>query len=477
MADALIRNAQASVAQDSHSGVGAWILATAAMVCALVAPALWNGFPLIFPDTGGYLDAPILGALVMGRSALYGLFLYAGVPFSFWPNVILQSVLIVWLIALTMRLQGLGGRPWLALGIVAVLSVCTSLPLFSAQLVPDILFPAAVLALYLLIFQSERLVRWELFLLAAVVVFAIASHMAAAGMCVAVVAALWLAMRLKPRAGARSRMSLAAGSVAAGIALCPLSNFAITGHFAFTPGGSSFLFGRLVKDGIVARYLREHCPDASLQLCQFKDTLPEDGGSWLWDNDSPFQELGGWKGLGAEEQAITWATLQRYPVMHVATAVADAATQFVTFQTDIDDDENAPTIDMFRVHFPDLFARFMDARQQAEGFDVGPLNELQWPVAAASLVGLCLVLLLRRRLKIAPDAAALCLVILLALAANAAICGTFSDPSDRYQSRLIWLAPLALMLLLARWRFVDMRGLTGLPGNGPKQQGAKQRLL
>jgi hypothetical protein len=54
---------------------------------------------------------------------------------------------MVWLIVLIMRAHGLGGRPWLALGIVAMLTVCTSLPWFSGQLIPDILFPAAVLAL------------------------------------------------------------------------------------------------------------------------------------------------------------------------------------------------------------------------------------------------------------------------------------------------------------------------------------------
>src|SRR5476651_1328695 len=100
-----------------------WTLAGISMVLFLMAPALWNGFPLIFPDTGGYLDRPILGTLGMGRSALYGLFLYAGIPFSFWLNAVLQSALIAWLIVLTLRTNGLGGRPWLALGIVAMLSV------------------------------------------------------------------------------------------------------------------------------------------------------------------------------------------------------------------------------------------------------------------------------------------------------------------------------------------------------------------
>ncbi len=457
MADAPIGHAHVSAADAFYfqRTVLAWTLASAAMLLALVAPALWNGFPLIFPDTGGYLDRPISGTLGMGRSALYGLFLYTGVPFSFWPNVVLQSALIVWLIALTVRACGLDGRPWLTLGIVAMLTVCTSLPFFTAQLMPDILFPAAVLALYLLSVHDEWLARWERFLLAAAIVFAIASHMAAAGMCVAVVAALWSSAWFKPLALPKPKKLFVAGSVAAGIALCPILNLAITGNFAFTPGGSSFLFGRLIQDGIVARYLGEHCPDASLRLCDFKTTLPDDIDVWLWDSNSPFRKLGGWKDLSAEERAITWATLKRYPLMHASTAVASAVRQFFTFQTDVDDDENAPTVNMFRIHFPHLFAQFMRARQQAEGFDVAPLNYLHWPVAAGSVAGLGLALLFRRKLKIAPEAAALCFVILLALAANAIICGVFAYPGDRYQSRLVLLAPLAMTLLIVHWRRTD----------------------
>jgi hypothetical protein len=444
---------------ESQSRILAWVLASAAMVFALMAPALWNGFPLIFPDTGGYLDRPILGTLGMGRSALYGLFLYIGIPFSFWPNVFIQSALMVWLFVLSMRTIGLGDRPWLALGIVVMLTICTSLPWFSCQLIPDILFPAAVLALYLLCFRDELLTRSERLLLAAVIVFAIASHMAAAGMCVAVIAALWLLVRFKPLALPDPRLRFAAGSIAAGIALCPISNLAITGNFAFTPGGSSFLFGRLIEDGIIARYLGEHCPDPSLRLCNFKASLPEDADDWLWDGNSPFRKLGGRTGLGAEERAITWATLERYPLMHASTAVTAAVTQFFTFQTEVGVDDNAPTVAMFGDHFPKLFAQFMRARQQAERFDVAPLNYLHVPVATLAIAGLGVVLLLRRQLKVAPEVAALCLVTLLALAANGAICGVFSHPVDRYQSRLVLLAPFAMALLIARKRLSSLEEL------------------
>jgi hypothetical protein len=434
------------------------------MLLLLMAPALWNGFPLIFPDTGGYLDRPILGSLGLGRSALYGLFLYAGVPLSFWPNALLQSALMVWLIVLTLRANGLGGRPWLALAIVAMLTVCTSLPWFSGQLLPDILFPEAVLALYLLSFAQAMLAWWERFILVAVVAFAIPCHMAAAGMCVAIVAALWLLTRMKSLALPKPKLWLAAGSVAAGIALCPVSNFAITGNFAFTPGGSSFLFGRLIEDGIVARYLGEQCPDATLRLCDFKAKIPDTADDWLWDDDSPFRILDTWKGLDAEERAITRATLARFPLMHVSTAAISVLTQLISFQTEVSIDDNLPAISTIGDRFPELFANLMRARQQAERFNVAPLNYLHMPVAALSLVALGLALVFRRRLKMVPEAIALCLVILLALAANAIICGVFSHAVDRYQSRLVLLATLAVALMIAQhWRGGSLKALAGAP--------------
>ena len=66
-----------------------------------------------------------------------------------------------------------------------------------------------------------------------------------------------------------------------------------------------------------------------------------------------------------------------------------------------------------------------------------------------SLLGLVLLLhhaVLRRRW----DGAMLPGLVLVGLVGNAIICGTFSNPHDRYQSRAMWLP--ALVLLLARTR-------------------------
>ena len=422
------------------------------MVLALTIPALWNGFPIIFPDTGGYLTRPIEGTLELGRSALYGLFLYTGIPFAFWPNVVAQAAIVVWLVVISLRALGWGHRPWLALGITAALTVGTSLPWLTGLLLPDVLFPVAVLALYLLAFRADQLATWERAGLACMIAFAIASHMAAAGLCAAMIAALYLLTRIERLALPKPRLTFAACSVAAGIALCPISNWAITGSFALTPGGSSFLFGRLVEDGIVARYLDERCPDAALRLCAYKASLPDEADDWLWDPDSPFRKLGGWQGLEGEQREIILATLARYPLMHATAAAADTMEQFISFQTEVSLANNEPTLETFADRVPQLFPKLMGARQQNGRINVSALNLVHVPLAALAIAGLACALIFRRRLHVAPELNAFFLTVMLSLCINAAVCALLSHSVDRYQSRLVPLAVFAMALLVAdRW--------------------------
>lgn len=61
------------MARERNAHIALWLICWMAAVLVLLAPAMWNGFPLIYPDTGGYLERPLTGTLEMGCSAFYGL--------------------------------------------------------------------------------------------------------------------------------------------------------------------------------------------------------------------------------------------------------------------------------------------------------------------------------------------------------------------------------------------------------------------
>jgi hypothetical protein len=439
----------------------AQILAGAAAAVVLLAPALWNGFPLIFPDTGGYLERPFLGTLELGRSALYGAFLAAGMVLDFWPNVALQGAMTVWLVFLTLRTHGLAGRPWLAFAMTLMLATGTSLAIYVSQLMPDTMFPAAVLALHLLAFRSDALSQGERYALAAVIALGIAAHMAIVALAAGLLIIFMLLARLVKFAMPKMRLGFAAAAVATGVALCPVSNAILAGQLAFTPGGTAFLFGRLIEDGIVTRYLDEQCPDPTIRLCDYRGDISRRFDDWLWKADTPFWKLGGWKGHSKEERRIILATLLRYPLAHLATAIAATAKQFVSFGSDISTApaDNTRTIDTITRLSQRAGQDLRAARQQAGNFNDHALNMFHVPFAALSLTGVVLVALFGSRFGMAAEARALCLSVLLALVINATICGVFSHPSARYQNRLITLTPLALAVaLLNRHRRTNKHG-------------------
>src|SRR5438876_6423283 len=127
----------------------------------LLAPALWNGFPLLQYDTGGYLARWYEGTLEQSRSTVYGLFLNLLTLPDFWPAVLAQAAATVWVLALVLRVHGLGGRARVLLATVAALSVFTTLPWLVDVLLTDIFAALAVLALHLVVLHADALRRCE----------------------------------------------------------------------------------------------------------------------------------------------------------------------------------------------------------------------------------------------------------------------------------------------------------------------------
>lgn len=442
------------------AGVGRvlrWPATCAAMAGIMLLPALWNGFPFVFADTGGYLIRPFMGTLELGRSALYGAFLAAGISLDFWPCVIVQALLCACLISLVLRTQGLT-RPATALAVVVAMCVCTSLPWYAGQLMPDVFMPLAVLATYLIAFAAPQLRRFEIAALAAIIAFAIAAHMSILAVLL-VLFALFAVLRLAATSASslRPRLDLPAAGLAAGIALALFSNYLIAGAATFTPGGVNFLFARILQDGLVETYLDRNCPSPGLTLCAYRgEKLPDENDEWLWDGDSPLRALGGWRVFAPQATRIIVGSIEHQPLANIRAAAIDSYAQLVSVATGdgFDDTENWHTEWAIRTYAPQAAPSFLADRQQHNAINFDPINTwLQMPLALGTtlLLPLLVPLCWRRH----PSAAALGLTVFIAVLANATICATFSGINDRYQSRIVSIAVLAAGL--AAYELVQSR--------------------
>jgi hypothetical protein len=422
---------------------------------ALLSPAIWNEFPLIFADTGGYLERPFDGTLELGRSALYGTFLALGIPFEFWPNVISQAALATWILALVLRVHKIGRRAFLLTLLVMGLTLATSLPWYVGQLMPDIFLSLVTLAIFLLAFHDDKLTRLEKIALASFVTIASAFHMSILALTLALTLAFCLLECFASRLHfATPSWRLPVIAAVAALCLAPTSNLLIAGKFAFTPGGTTFLFARMVQNGIVGQYLSDHCPDETLRLCRYKDQLPTSADDWIWNYQSPLHKLGWWPAFEPEADRIIRESLLQYPSRHVTTALWQTIEQLVQFKTGegMGLKDNWHSVSVLKRFAPRVLRSLYASRQQNDQLRFTLLNRIHVPVAWLSLV--VVIFVLWARVNSSAPLAATCLI---ALFINAVICGTFSVPGDRYQSRLIWLLALAAAIaLLTAWRASDL---------------------
>lgn len=422
----------------------------------LLAPAIWNRFPLLQFDTGGYLVRWFEGYLVPSRSTVFGLYLNAFTTPDFWPVVVLQAALTVWLLALLLRALGFGGRPLLLVGVTAALSALTTLPWLTSILLTDIFAGLAVLAVHLLIFADGALRRFERDALIALTAFAVATHSATFAVILALLAAAalaWWYFRIGSAAGiVRGIAALVLGAV-----MLVSANYVVAGRLAWTPGGLALSFGRMLQDGIVNRYLADHCPEQRLKLCKHRHELPTDADVFFWSGKgSIFNNLGRFAGLGDEMSEIVVGSLRDYPLWQVELALAATAHQLTRVATG----EGVVNtvwhtywaIDRFA---PGAAAGMHAARQQHGEIEFAAINRIHQPVALASMLLLIATMLFGWRREAFADLGMLAMTATAALLANAFVCGVLSNPHDRYGARLIWIAPLVVTLLLCRlyaWR-------------------------
>ena len=418
----------------------------------LVAPALWNGYPLLQWDTGGYLARWYEGYLVPSRSTVFGIYLHFGEDSHFWINLGIQALATLWILQLVLRLFCLTKPSRLAI-VSGVLMLTTALPWLASMLLTDIFAGLSVLSLFILVLHGDRISTAEKILLFAFTAFAAATHSATLAVLLGLCCCGWIA---RPWLRARIALpGLAQGSltIVAGAAMLLAANFALSGQLAWTPGGYGVAFGRMLQDGIVTQYLRDHCTTQKLKLCPYRNQLPPTADDFLWGN-SMFNTLGRFQGLNDEMGFIALHSLADYPAWQAEAAIVATARQLSDVATGEGTNGWIPhTYGIIERYLPSQLAAMRAARQQHWAIDFKAINRVHVPVALGSMLAImaiCAAAIFRRRLD---DLTLLAATVGLALLGNAFVCGVISGPHDRYGARMVWIA--TLVVLIAAFRHFD----------------------
>jgi len=455
----------------ARGGAATRLFAVAGLTLLFLTVAFWNRFPLVFYDTGAYMAEGLSGVFFAERSPVYSLLLpLTGAFLSLWWVAAAQSLMTALLIVELARVEAprLGLAGLLLIG--AVLTGLTGIGWYVGQIEPDCFTPLVVLGSYLLLFRTDAVTGWRRGIVIAITALAVAchpSHLGLIGGLLICAALLWGLHRKLPGLP-RPRLWPCLSALLLSLVLVIAANYAFTRTIFISRAGSVFLLARLMQDGIAQRLLADTCPPPGsaekppYSLCPYGAKLPHNANAWLWGAHSSFHAVGGFKRSDGEYGRIVRDSLARYPLMHLKAAVIDSAEQFVEFKTgDGIESQRSILVPGFAAMLPRQLPAYLAARQQTEIIRFKTINLIHVPVAVMALLGL-LLLLRYAAVRGRWGDAVLPATVLLALLGNAIICGTFSNPHDRYQSRLMWLP--ALVLLLARAR--DPKALQPVPESG-----------
>ena len=460
-------------ARKGLGGATAWHSAAVFLGALLLSwPALYNGFPLLYPDSMTYLDD---GRIVARAVFLHDFSEYYGMRSLFyslsilpwhwnlnpWPVIYLQCLLVAWVVWLVVRSIAPRRTAPRYLALMLLVSLLTSASWYSAFLMPDILGPVAYLAIYLLAFARESLSRAErvgLYVAAWWGLTAHASHLLlAAGLCVLLV--VYAAFERQPFLG-RLR---ALGEVAAILALAAGTQMALNGYLYGKPSLNGerppYLLARVIADGPGRWYLEGHCDKAQWAVCGDLQELSGDSDGFLWG------EAGGYEAssdserarLKQEEMPLVLATARAYPRQQFERSAANFREQLLAFGL-YGFDANPWTLGQFDYVLPEARASYLGSREARNELPLDTVTSIQWWTVLASLVAMAVAIPLLWRHHSA-RLAGLSLVILSMVILNALVTGVLSVVDDRYGCRVMWLIPLLAGIFVLDW--VEQRKTAG----------------
>lgn len=432
-----------------------WLVTT----LIVIAPALFNRYPLVYFDSGAYMEMSINLETSFHRTLGYPLLMkLTGWAITNWTIVLLQGFLVSFLLFQLIEIFIDKKARLVHFTAVLILSFGTGMSWYAAQLMPDIFTLILILATVILLLKGALSVMQiiaGLFL----VYISILTHLSHLPL-LFLLLLTWFGLSFVPAFGIPKKtnafwLKMAVPLLAAFLTFSTIN--AIQGHgFRMSLSSNVFITANLGEMGILKMYLEENCGSKPLPFCDNLNALPIETGGFLWDQNGYMgQHKKGWKAANEECAPIVkdFLTKPRYLKWLIFSSIKATVKQM--FQVDLGSGlnyqygEGTPPYWPMKSHFKQELNSYLGSIQNKK--DELPLvffKYVNYITIFASLLVLGMLFLQKELSK-----ALLLLLLLFGLAYffHAAITGVLANVYDRLQGRVVPLIQISACLAAAEY--------------------------
>lgn len=424
---------------------------------------LYNGYPLVYSDTGMYILSGQELFVPSDRPVSYGLFIRSmSLNHSTWPVIIMQNLITAFVVFMVLKQFPFNKKRFngIYLSILFFFVLFTGIGWYSNQLMPDFFVPLVPLILFLLLFGKDlsllsRVLLSVILILSMITHF---SHMLLGSVLMVIIIVLYRkTKKYFPDISLAKTLGVAIIVFSAWV-IVPAINFAVERSFKISKGSHVFLMSHLVDTGILKKYLDEHCaePDFSeCRLCAFKDSLSQDAASFIWSSGI-LEKTGGWGDSKDEYNKIIYGTLKDPKYLYL-----NIYRSFIYGLVQLTDNKIGHGLTSYmkgsapyghiEKYFYNEMNNYVNSRQNKFGAWDLRINTINFIHQALILLSIAIVLLMftYSLFKVVkPVTKAFFILSVLSILLNSFITAGLNCPYGRYQARIVWLLPLSVLLLV-----------------------------
>jgi len=470
-----------------------WLPYVHALIGCLILSwfVVYNGWPVFYEDTSGYLTRPgrVLGSLGLatewnplapglvgdptgvpeatsgnfrsakdnpvwmgGRSVYYGtLMVLISALATTYAIALVQAYLTA--LAIAIPWFRLGGKPVSYLALLALLSLVTGVAVVASALIPDIFFAVAVLACATLLVLWRELTLLDRWVLTLLLCFSALSHQSILALLLLISAASGLAMLV--RAGRAAYLRFTPIWFASVVGVCGLLAFALLAQIVSgrPPLNLPHLAARTATTAAGKAVLEERCPEIKLAVCDYRSQIAR--GDWItfmFSKDTTTGVFGPAPlstkyRLSQEQFSLVLLVAKERPLAFAQAEAQDMIRELASF-TLIDFDVSKKR-GLVAIVSPDMLARIQATRSFRDGGRVlSALSDLTYVSTVVGLVCILVYFAFKQDRLVLTQSEIFAFLLLVGVLINALICGALAGVYDRFQARVIWLVPLAAAFII-----------------------------